>query len=315
MRLKNLITKFGDVFTLMETFGELPWQNEKYSSLFSDIMSEDVDFALVDKFGNLRAAYEDDEIDQTYFDKLIKSIYRRSIRKWNAIAETYCQEYNMIENYDRYEDLSSTTNYNGSETNKRTDDLTQTDGFGETTTTTKSGTESSVGKGADETKVTYANADKNTRSGNEVLAMKKDSNTLNQASVFDSNYLTDNSKSIDSGTDTNTTTYNSVTDDTQHSGTVTTDVSGNRGIDVTFDNRKDEVARTGENSTKNTGTQTSEKTFTDRNDKTIGDNHIHGNIGVTTAQQMITAERELWLDDYYNYVFSDVLKELTIPYY
>lgn len=41
----------------------------------------------------------------------------------------------------------------------------------------------------------------------------------------------------------------------------------------------------------------------------------YGNIGVTTTQQMIQSERNLWLWDYFTRVFEDVDKVLTIPFY
>lgn len=40
-----------------------------------------------------------------------------------------------------------------------------------------------------------------------------------------------------------------------------------------------------------------------------------GNIGVTTSQQMIESERELWLWDYFAIVFKDIDSVLTIPIY
>lgn len=43
--------------------------------------------------------------------------------------------------------------------------------------------------------------------------------------------------------------------------------------------------------------------------------HVHGNIGVTTSQQMIQSERELWMWDFFNQVFQDVDSVLTIDIY
>lgn len=40
-----------------------------------------------------------------------------------------------------------------------------------------------------------------------------------------------------------------------------------------------------------------------------------GNIGVTTSQQMITSERELWHYTYFDDVYKMVASVLTIPYY
>lgn len=61
------------------------------------------------------------------------------------------------------------------------------------------------------------------------------------------------------------------------------------------------------------------------NNKTKGTNSLNnstdrtltrsGNIGVTTSQQMITSERDVWLYDYFKVIFSQVNLLLTIPYY
>lgn len=40
-----------------------------------------------------------------------------------------------------------------------------------------------------------------------------------------------------------------------------------------------------------------------------------GNIGVTTTQQMIVSEREVWTWNFFNVVFDNVKEVLTIPYY
>lgn len=40
-----------------------------------------------------------------------------------------------------------------------------------------------------------------------------------------------------------------------------------------------------------------------------------GNIGVTTSQQMIMAERDVWLYDFFDTIFTQTDKVLTIPYY
>lgn len=40
-----------------------------------------------------------------------------------------------------------------------------------------------------------------------------------------------------------------------------------------------------------------------------------GNIGVTTSQQMIQSERELWIWDFFEQVYKDVDKVTTIPIY
>ena len=56
------------------------------------------------------------------------------------------------------------------------------------------------------------------------------------------------------------------------------------------------------NSSESDGTQTRELTRS-------------GNIGVTTSQQMIASERELWQWNYFNVVFHDIDSVLCLPIY
>lgn len=72
---------------------------------------------------------------------------------------------------------------------------------------------------------------------------------------------------------------------------------------------------TGTQQNSNTGTETHEHTGTDTNER----EHTltrHGNIGVTTTQQMLQSEIELWQWDFFNNVlFPDLDRVLTIQIY
>lgn len=54
---------------------------------------------------------------------------------------------------------------------------------------------------------------------------------------------------------------------------------------------------------------------TEHHNVTQRDLHRHGNLGVTTSQQMIESERELWFWDFCEYVYECIDKVLTCPYY
>lgn len=53
----------------------------------------------------------------------------------------------------------------------------------------------------------------------------------------------------------------------------------------------------------------------DTADETTYGKTVSGNIGVTTSQQMLQAEREVWLWDFFQIVYKDVDRILTIPVY
>ena len=84
---------------------------------------------------------------------------------------------------------------------------------------------------------------------------------------------------------------------------------------------KSETERTGtfQTETSRTGTYQTETSRTGTyEDKTTYDTTLtrKGNIGVTTSQQMIESERELWLWNFFqNVVFKDVSKALTLSIY
>ena len=167
--------------------------------------------------------------------------------KFNTLAESTKQIYNPIENYDRYEDLSTeaTTNDEASATRtpnlttERTPDLTTTDTDTRTITTESEGSEESEGTVA----------------------------------AYDSANYSPDAKTESSSEGETTET---------HSGAVTR-------------------AETGTDTTTETGTDTTETERT-QTTETTSENHIHGNIGVTSAQDMLRQEREIadfvFLDTY-----------------
>lgn len=63
-------------------------------------------------------------------------------------------------------------------------------------------------------------------------------------------------------------------------------------------------------------TDTEDTTETQDNEGTEHETiHRYGNIGVTTTQKMIEDDRRIWLWNYFEQVFKDVDRELTLPIY
>lgn len=113
-----------------------------------------------------------------------------------------------------------------------------------------------------------------------------------------------------SGTDT---TKETRTDDL-HSTKSYTDKSS--GTDTTKETRTDDLHYTKSYTDSSSGTDTSKEKRTDdlenHTDRTLTRS---GNIGVTTSQQMIESERQLWLWKYFDIIFKDVDSLLTIDIY
>lgn len=95
---------------------------------------------------------------------------------------------------------------------------------------------------------------------------------------------------------------NTVTDDPKPSDKITTLESGTT---VTADSGSDVT-------TKNLLDTTNDRESVVGANEEDEEIHRSGNIGVTTSQQMLTAERQLWVWSYFDEIFKDVDRELAL---
>ena len=107
------------------------------------------------------------------------------------------------------------------------------------------------------------------------------------------------------------------TDTTQRTGTEGRNISGQSSAE---DSRsafnKAEMQKTDSTSMTSQDTDNMTRNLTDDTATTIDRNlKRSGNIGVTTSQQMIESEIELWKFNFYNSVFEDIDKILTLKIY
>ena len=211
-------------------------------------------------------------------------------RKWNPTIERWVKalkiDYNPLENYDRFESWSDTNT--GTQT---TDDTgTQTMKNTGTQTTTNTGTQTSVGSGSEST----------VRSGNEVEQGDGGNTTENQTSAYDDNTYSPKTKTIFDTDQSNTRTYNDVTD--THT---LNDLTSERTDDLTAERTDDLTA------------ERTDKLKSKRTDdlKSDHEGRIHGNIGVTTSQQMLKSELDLGYWNIYEKITDLFLTEFVIPVY
>lgn len=96
--------------------------------------------------------------------------------------------------------------------------------------------------------------------------------------------------------------------------------------DISDPKPSDKVTNTegGTTTTTLSGTDTDTRNLTDTTDETrTKDNdgteheeiHRYGNIGVTTTQKLLQEERQLWLWNYFDQIFSDIDKELALAFH
>lgn len=169
----------------------------------------------------------------------------------------------------------------------------------ETTTRTLKGTNKNTletsgnNKVEEDGTITDSTTGKNTRSETLNGTFKKgDIDTTNKVSAYDSsNFQNANSSTTTNGTDTTAQTTN-TTDNTEGSRT-----------------EKTKNTKSGTDSSKSTGNgeNTESETITNR---------THGNIGVTTSQQMLQSEVDLWYNyNVYNYITEKFITELMLTVY
>ena len=177
-------------------------------------------------------------------------------------------------------------NYNMVE--KMSDDIT-TDEYGRTHTRTDNTTHAKTGTETESRNLT----DRNTPNVTELTTPNLTDTSNNSVYGFNSSNASPTGTSTNAQTGTNTVTR-SGTDTTTHTGS-----------DTMTHNTTD----------RNTGTVTDADTGTDTHTRNYKLTRS-GNIGVTTSQQMIEAQRNLYMWNlFYNVVFPDIDRVLTLSVY
>lgn len=267
------------------SLGMLYWLRSRKKILSSYIAEEkaDNDTDLDDYAGDLLTLYGD---------------------KWAHLWELFLMDYNPIENYNMIESGSDINTKTGSL--DRSGAITRTGSLDRSGAITKSGTESV----SDD--ITYSGKEANTRTGNiEDTGAKADNQTDQDNKIYGYN----SSVGVDSDSNTqqashkNTQTFNSVKDETTF-----TDRTDSRDITTTFTNRADTDSR---KDTYNNIADTDTRKELYNNIKDTGSHSLtrSGNIGVTTTQQMAESEIEYRRHLYFEMVFADIDKLLTLPIY
>ena len=219
---------------------------------------------------------------ETQFEKVFKNFLKRRQKDFNLIYQSlYDYEYNPIENYNRIEE--SDVVKGGTDTN-----------------TTREQSENSINYGSIDTRednlsaTAQSNAtDRNT--GADIIS--KAVSGFNQPNTMNDSEKETTTYGKGTTTTGTTTTTNAGTQKNTKSGT-----DSNNSETLT----SSEMSYGGTEKTTNTGTQKNTKSGTDSNNSESVKNsemsyggtekttsNIHGNIGVTTSQQMITAEVEM----------------------
>lgn len=203
--------------------------------------------------------------------------------KWSHLFKIFQAEYDPLENYDRYENTTETTIRDGTE-------KTEHSGQDETVRTPDITRE-----------LTRSGTDTDTRTPDLTNSSETKSNiadSTNKRAAFNSSEMIDTDGSHSTQTD-NREDKETGTETTTHTKD-TTDTEGESGTETT------------------TFTKGTEDTLTrDTKDTLTRVGRIHGNIGVTTAAQMMTGDKEAWdsLKLIEGMLMDDINEQLTLPIY
>lgn len=220
----------------------------------------------------------------------IRLWFSRNFLNFDRIMEALTAEYNPIENYDRNEQSTKTPNLTDKSTLSGKDSLQL------------SGKDSTQASGDDVTKHTGTDSLERTHTNfKETVAYKGTDTRETQVSAFDSSTYQPSEQVTDSRTnrEDEKTTSGSYKDSTTHGHTET--YTNGRKDETTY-GRKDETTYGKVDTVTHTGTEG----YSSR---------IHGNIGVTTSQQMIESELELRRFDIYTDIAARFEHEFIVQVY
>ena len=284
--LRNAFPKWAEGEGIFSEMTEMPWSEEV------DGVTLDIEY-----FGNRSGLKFCSPLVYNFLDKdgavttdgraaIARVLKSRFFKPWKRLWDTYTAEYDPLENYQMQEDETRnlkgvnafTDDTTGSETLSNTDETNGTD------TITRTGTVDSIR--------TEQSNDGGTTEGSETLKTQNQRNGFNSIAPVDTSNV---------GTTNNTTGETTAT----HSGNSTDKVTN----DLQDKNvRSDTVTSNGSrDTTKNlshSGNSSEDEIITR---KTHGFNgHLY------TYQRLLSQERELWMWDYFEKVFQDVDRVLSL---
>lgn len=210
----------------------------------------------------------------------------------------YDYNYSPIENVDRYETETISGTETGESSNTKTNNLSNSTQYGRTET--NSGTDTTTFGHV----VTESGTDTVRRTGNDTL--EKDGSIINTTEK--AGYNAPNSYTADTK---NTETYNNYSEDNVHATSDATTfghTDTNSGSDSLQHGHV--VTNSGTDTESQTGTVTDagETSGTSETERTL---RVHGNIGVTTNNQLIEAEIEMRKLSLAEMIIDDIINDYT----
>lgn len=330
----------GGIFTALQAL-DPPWADEEIAAqldliYYGNISGSKLVSPLVER---LMTGYKLSAVETA---TLAGALMATNGARWSREWATRSAQYDPIENYRMVEEMvddETVTEYGRQDT--RTDNLahgeTRTDNLAHSETRTDnlqhSETRTDNLQHSETRTDNLAHSETRTdnlsrrKTGTETSTPDVTVTENNDVYGFNSSSAVHDSKRTQSSDGTSTTTYNLTETDTGTVGTQGSDT----GTQSTQGSNTGTVGTQGSNtgtqgiSGSDTGTQSTQGTDTGTQTNVASGSDTStrnyqltrsGNIGVTTSQQMLQSERDLWMwSFFYDVVFPDVDTVLTIPIY
>ena len=283
------------IFSDLQNF-DVPWKDKNINhdldiAYHGNHSGDKIVSVIIDKMLN-----DDGTISQDNRNKIASALFTVYGENWTKLWDTTVQEYNLLDNTDAYITETTNTEQNTDTNNNGTDTGTVTYKQTGKDTTTGTGTIAHAVTGDDTT----------TQTGTVTTGGKstESSTAANSIYGFNSGSASNaDSQSRSGNTEVNQTETRNTEDKLTHNTTDTETRNTTDTVEHDTTNTETRDLQTGQTgSEKVTG-------------KITHETHRHGNIGVTTNQQMLEEERKLWNWYFYTYIFSDIDKFLTISVY
>lgn len=280
-----------------------------------DGMSKDILIdVIMEKSGMLYPAHQQPD----YFKRNITNWFSRRLEPFTKMWSALTAEYSPIENYDRYEEWEDSPNI--TKTLSGGNDVTTTRTGGMTNTDTKGGgytrTKVMTGGHIDEMQKTGTMHENTLLSGGHIV--DTEGTNTNTVSAYNSNAYEPNTQ--DTGKTKETVTYNDQNEDKL---TEFNSFKESHSINYEDETETETLKYNGDTATSKTtydndksvaSTQYKNQAETEEG-TTTHTGHLHGNIGVTTNQQMINEELKLRQYDLYNHIAQWFETEFLIQVY
>lgn len=295
IQLKTLLPTTNGVFAAMERSEKysVPWEKGQPLDLMyiGGHSGEKLSTLLVRSLANGNAPLATSDIEA-----LANLILMQFSKNWEKLYATLSVEYDPISNYDMIEEGTDTTVDSGTISNDTTTDYGRTEDTNTKNVNDKTETH------------TFEHGEKivTENEHGEVVTTETENSGLQNNNVygFNSSESVPSDTQSASGEGKDTATHSGTdTDTTVHSGTDTDTITDNGTDTITG-----KVTTGGSDTTQNTQTLDTSHRTEHRLTRT-------GNIGVTTSQQMLQSERDLWQWNFFENVFADVDKVLALAIY